>query len=127
MSVLNINTVRCEALFASTLQRSECRTAADVREAIRLAVRAFGSRGCAARVAQEFGDHPETAVARMRWVREQVSELWPCAVRSAGQPGMAVRSAAQRGSRRCNCTTMDQVTSLTGRAPLTRTSVSRCA
>jgi hypothetical protein len=32
-------------------------------------VRGFGSRGCAARVAQEFGDHPETAAARMRWAR----------------------------------------------------------
>jgi hypothetical protein len=117
MSGLNINAVRCEALFTSPLQQSDCRTPAQVHEAIRLAIREFGSRGCAARVAQEFGDHPETAVLRMRWVREQVAALWPYAGPSAGQ----------RFSSRCSCTTMDQVTSLTGRAPLTRTSVSRCA
>jgi len=35
----------------------------------------LGRRGCAAAVAQEFGDHPETAVARMRWVRDQVARL----------------------------------------------------
>jgi hypothetical protein len=30
----------------------------------------FGPRGCAAQIAQEFGDHPEAAVARMRWARQ---------------------------------------------------------
>jgi hypothetical protein len=34
-----------------------------------VAIRAFGCSGCAGRVAQEFGDHPETAVIRMRWAR----------------------------------------------------------
>jgi hypothetical protein len=29
----------------------------------------YGSDGCAAGVATEFGDHPEAAVCRMRWVR----------------------------------------------------------
>ncbi len=28
----------------------------------------FGIRGCLGRVAQEFGDHPETACERMRWI-----------------------------------------------------------
>jgi hypothetical protein len=27
-------------------------------------------------VAQEFGDHPELAVARMRWAREMVDETF---------------------------------------------------
>jgi hypothetical protein len=76
MSGLNINTVRCEALFASSLQRSEFAATAQVHEAIMLAVRQFGSRGCAARVAQEFGDHPETAVARMRWVQQVVAAIF---------------------------------------------------
>ena len=119
MSGLNLNTVRCEALFASPLQRFQDCTPAEVREAIRLAVREFGSRGCAGRVAQEFGDHPETAVLRMAWAREVVAEMWPYA-RSG-------RRADQRLNARCTCTTMDQVTSFTGRAPLTRTSVSRAA
>ena len=58
-----------DALFASALQCSQAPSAAQVRHAIDAAVRSFGCLGCAARVAQEFGDHPETAVARMRWAR----------------------------------------------------------
>ena len=66
---LSISTVRADALFASVLQRSDEPSAAQVDRAIAGAVRAFGTRGCAARVAQAYGDHPETAVARMRWAR----------------------------------------------------------
>jgi hypothetical protein len=74
MSTVDIYTVRCEALFVSALQRSDRPTPTDVRLAIRRTVRAFGTRGCAAWVAQEFGDHPELAVERMRWVRQLVEE-----------------------------------------------------
>jgi len=59
----------CEALFASGLQPSEAPTAERVAEAINGTIRQFGIRGCAGRMAQEFGDHPEAAAARMRWVR----------------------------------------------------------
>ena len=69
--------VWADALFASMLQRSDGASAGQVRKAITAAVRAYGSRGCAERVAQEFGDHPETAVARMRWARGVVGELFP--------------------------------------------------
>jgi hypothetical protein len=72
---LNLYAVRCEALFASTVQGSEEPSARLVHDAIRETVRRLGSRGCAAVVAQEFGDHPETAVSRMRWAREQVHRL----------------------------------------------------
>jgi hypothetical protein len=72
MHHLSINAARAEALFASALQRSDGPSAEQVREAVARAVREFGCRGCAARVAQEFGDHPETAVGRMRWAREAV-------------------------------------------------------
>ena len=65
----SISTVRADALFASALQRSDEPTAAQVDEAVAAAVRAFGTRGCAGRVAQAYGDHPETAVERMRWAR----------------------------------------------------------
>jgi hypothetical protein len=37
-------------------------------------MRRFGIRGCAGLVAQEFGDHLETAAARMRWVRQVIGE-----------------------------------------------------
>src|SRR5437763_16518513 len=68
---LSISTVRADALFASALQRSDEPSAAQAGQAIAAAVRAFGTRGCAARVAQAYGEHPETAVARMRWARPQ--------------------------------------------------------
>jgi hypothetical protein len=57
------------ALFASRLQRSDAPGAGAVAEAIRVTVQQLGTDGCTARMAQEFGDHPETAAARMRWVR----------------------------------------------------------
>ena len=69
----SISTVRAEALFASALQRSDEPSAEQVGQAIAAVVRAFGARGCAARVAQAYGEHPETAVARMRWARAAVS------------------------------------------------------
>jgi hypothetical protein len=70
---LSIGTARADALFASALQRSDEPSAAQVRQAIAAAVRAFGAKGCAARVAQEYGEHPETAVLRMRWARAAVT------------------------------------------------------
>jgi hypothetical protein len=70
-----------DALFVSALQCSQAPSTDQVRQAIDAAVRAFGYSGCAGRVAQEFGDHPETAVARMRWAcaaaRLAVGDLVP--------------------------------------------------
>jgi len=64
-----IEDARAEALFVTDLQRSDAPTAAQVEQAIQRAVRRHGgTRNCAALVAAEFGDHPETAVARMQWV-----------------------------------------------------------
>jgi hypothetical protein len=67
-----ISAAQVDALFVSALQRCEQPSTGQVRQAIAAAIREFGQRGCAARMAQEFGDHPETAVARMRWARELV-------------------------------------------------------
>jgi hypothetical protein len=67
---LNVNDVRCEALFASPLQPSDSPTAAMVAGAISWTLRQFGARGCAGRMAQEFGDHPDAAARRMRWARQ---------------------------------------------------------
>jgi len=66
---LTISTARADALFASSLQRSDEPTPAQVHQAVAAALAAFGIRGCAARVAQAYGEHPETAVPRMRWAR----------------------------------------------------------
>jgi hypothetical protein len=70
---LRISTVRADALFASALQRRDAPSAAQVDQAIAAAVRAFGTRGCAARVAQAYGECPETAIMRMRWARAMVT------------------------------------------------------
>jgi hypothetical protein len=80
MTRLNVNDARCEALFVSDLQRSDALDGAALAEFIRAAVLQYGVCGCAGRMAQEFGDHPETAAARMRWVRQIVAEVpvaWP--------------------------------------------------
>ena len=75
MTRLNVNDARCEALFVSDLQRSDASDAAALAEIISAAVRQYGIRGCASRMAQAFGDHPEAAAARMRWVRQLVAEV----------------------------------------------------
>jgi hypothetical protein len=61
---------RREALFVSTLQPSDAPTGDVIACAIVSAMHRFGMGGCAARMAQEFGDHPEAAAARMRWARQ---------------------------------------------------------
>lgn len=56
-----------EALFVSPLQPSTHPGPAEVDAAILAAILLHGSCGCAAAVAQEYGDHPDLAGARMRW------------------------------------------------------------
>ncbi len=72
MTRLNVNDARCEALFASGLQPSDTPTAEALAEVISRTVRQFGIAGCLSRMAQEFGDHPETAASRMQWIRQLV-------------------------------------------------------
>jgi hypothetical protein len=91
MTNLNVNDARCAALFASGLQRSDAPGGHDVSEAVSGTARRFGIRGCAGLVAQEFGDHPETAAARMRWVRQLIGES---PARAACPPAGDVRRAA---------------------------------
>ena len=75
MIKLHANDERCQALFASALQRSDELTVEAVSEAISRAVEQLGQGGCAGRMAQEFGDHPEAACERMRWARQLISGL----------------------------------------------------
>ena len=67
---LDLTGARCPALFCSGLQPSEAPTADTIATAISRAVRQFGLGGCTGRMAQEFGDHPDAAASRMRWVRQ---------------------------------------------------------
>ena len=67
---LTVTGAWCEALCASALPPSDSPTAGVVTQAVKWALRQFGVRGCAGRMAQEFGDHPDAAASRMRWVRQ---------------------------------------------------------
>ena len=64
-----------EALFASNLQPSQAPTPAVVEAAVEQVILRLGSDGCAALVAAEFGDHPDTAVPRMCWVRRTLAAI----------------------------------------------------
>lgn len=75
MTRLNMTDARCEALFASGLQRSDTPTPEALAEVIRWTVGKLGIVGCASRMAQEFGDHPEAAASRMCWVRQLISDV----------------------------------------------------
>jgi hypothetical protein len=92
MTRLNVNDARCEALFASGLQRSdaptpEAPTPEVLAEVISRTVRQFGIAGCLSRMAQEFGDHPEAAASRMRWIRQLVTGTYaPAASRHGNWP-----------------------------------------
>ena len=70
---LDMTGARCPALFCSGLQPSDAPDAGMVAAAISGAVRQFGIGGCAGRMAQEFGDHPDAAASRMRWVRQLIA------------------------------------------------------
>jgi hypothetical protein len=76
MAYLSASAVRADAVFASDLQRRDAPSAGQIRHAAAAAIWALGCSGCAGRVAQEFGDHPETAVIRMRWARSVVREAF---------------------------------------------------
>ena len=71
---LDMDGTRCQALFSSGLQPSDAPTADMVATAISRAVQQFGIGGCAGRMAQEFGDHPDAAAKRMRWVRQLLAQ-----------------------------------------------------
>jgi hypothetical protein len=80
--------VQADALFVSGLQRGEEPSAGQVRQAVAAAIRAFGWSGCAGQVAQEFGDHPEAAVIRMRWARSLAREAFADSASGSGpRPG----------------------------------------
>ena len=72
MTRLKVTDTRFAALFVSGLQRSDDPTCEAVADAVSRTVRQFGVSGCAGRMAQEFGDHPEAAIDRMRWIRQLV-------------------------------------------------------
>jgi hypothetical protein len=83
--------VRAEALFASTLQSCAPASPQQVRRAVATTLRQLGIRGCAAQMAGEFGDHPDTAVARMSWALATINAAYPAQSRT---PAPELRSVA---------------------------------
>jgi hypothetical protein len=97
----SVAAAHAEALFASRLQPSDAADPCRVQRVVAEAVRRLGRTGCAERVAQEFGDHPETAVARMRWARSLVAEAFGPSgpARASGSAGSAVRPVPAHAGR----------------------------
>jgi hypothetical protein len=72
-----LETVRAGALFLSALQPSGSPTHDQIRRAVTTTLQRLGVRGCAAHVAGEFGDHPDTAAARMSWALAATGAVYP--------------------------------------------------
>jgi hypothetical protein len=91
MSVDSLLCTRAEILAVSHASASQALDRAGVDAAICVAIHRHGGvRGCVAALAQEFGEHPETAAPRMRWAKRTVTDLYPPAcvpTRPAG-PGL---------------------------------------
>lgn len=68
-----------EALFASTVQPSDLPSTRDVWTTVHATVSQHGVQWCTEVVAQEFGEHPDCACARMRWARSAVADAFPAA------------------------------------------------
>jgi hypothetical protein len=72
-----VEAVRAEALFMSTLLSSESPAPDQVRRAVATTMRRLGIGGCASQMAREFGDHPDTAGARMTWALATIRTVYP--------------------------------------------------
>ena len=94
------------ALFASGLQRSDAPGAAMVAEAIKATVRQFGIHGCVRRMAQEFGDHPEAAAERMRWICQLAGEVpaWTPRLAAADRTGSSAGYGIDAVGNHCGAT-----------------------
>lgn len=85
-------TIRAEALFASTLQPSESPCPEQVRRAVATTLRRLGIRGCAAQLAGEFGDNPDTAAARMAWALATIHTVYSSPIPAPGLRPSALAS-----------------------------------
>jgi hypothetical protein len=69
--------VRAGALFLSALQPSGSPVPEQIHRAVTTTLQRLGVGGCAAQVAGEFGDHPDTAAARMSWALAAIDAAYP--------------------------------------------------
>src|ERR1700710_947568 len=72
-----LEAVRAAALFLSALQPSGSPPPDQIRRAVTTTLQRLGVRGCAAHMAGEFGDHPDTAAARMSWALAAIGTVYP--------------------------------------------------
>ena len=79
---LDLSRARRQALFSSGLQPSDAPMTDMIATAIGRADQQLGVGGRTCRMAQEFGDHPDAAARRMRWVRQLIAQE-PAAPRRA--------------------------------------------
>jgi hypothetical protein len=78
MNATMVDNGRAAALFCSDISIDDLPTSDEVAAAIREQVRCHrGVRGCAADVAQAYGDHPEVAARRMTWAQYFIAEYYP--------------------------------------------------
>ncbi len=83
---------RAEALFVSTVSAQSRLTLRQADDAIATAMRLHGGvRGCAADAAADYGDHPETAMHRMRWALSMVDQLYGSRRRPNRRPCVPLR------------------------------------
>lgn len=67
---------RADAIFLSELSAHETHTASELLAAIHeTTARCGGQRACDVACAYEYGEHPETAIPRMRWAHELAARL----------------------------------------------------
>jgi hypothetical protein len=112
---LSISGARADALFASALQRSDEPSARQVRQAATAAIGVFGALGCAARVAQAYGEHPEIAVTRMRWARTAVADAFGGSQSElADEIAQALFDPGVQVPRRCSTTSLVSAISTPG-------------
>lgn len=73
-----LTAARAEALFSSDLPTGSTLTRPEAGFVVRRAIRAHGgTRGCAAVLADDYGNYPESSVARMRWALDQIRTCYP--------------------------------------------------
>jgi len=92
----SVRALQADALFVSALRRSDELNASQIRRAVMVALHAYRGAGCAEPVAQEFGDHPETAAVQMRWARATVTILEGHPVSRTRQLALVDSSASGR-------------------------------
>jgi hypothetical protein len=103
---LSISATRAGALFASPLRRTDEPRARQVRRAIATATGVHGVRGCAARVAQAYGEHPQTPLTPMHRALTPVASAVgssPAGPARAPAPGHSTMTCTSRTARATAC------------------------